>query len=153
MSTKQPTRPFAANKRQIMIAGYLVLCLAALAVFFARSGALPKAPALGRADPANTAQVSVGQAIYASRCAACHGASQQGAAAPELGATSQSWQLGDEWLFKVIGEGGLAVAPTGAASGMPAFGGQLSDDQIWAVIAFIKSERASEARAGQPNAP
>ena len=42
-------------------------------------------------------------------------------------------------------------APQGYASDMPAFGDRLSDDEIWAVLAFIKSRWTSrevhEARA------
>jgi mono/diheme cytochrome c family protein len=42
-------------------------------------------------------------------------------------------------LFGVVKEGGAAFAPPGFRSNMPAFGEALSDREIWAVLAYIKS--------------
>ncbi len=39
--------------------------------------------------------------------------------------------------------------PDGFKSTMPAFGGTLSDDEIWAVLAFIKSASPPEVQAAQ----
>jgi len=40
-------------------------------------------------------------------------------------------------------------APKGYASDMPAFGDQLSADQIWALLAFIKSHWSAKIQAWQ----
>ncbi|WP_316980019.1 c-type cytochrome [Shumkonia mesophila] len=45
--------------------------------------------------------------------------------------------------------GGAAIAPAEFKSGMPAFGEALSDEQIWAVLAFIKSTWPEPVRQRQ----
>ena len=40
-------------------------------------------------------------------------------------------------------------APPGYQSDMPAFGGMLSDEQIWAVLAYIKSSWPPDIRRTQ----
>jgi len=40
-------------------------------------------------------------------------------------------------------------APPGYQSDMPAFAGQLSDEEIWAVLAHVKSHWSQEARAAR----
>jgi mono/diheme cytochrome c family protein len=52
-------------------------------------------------------------------------------------------------LFAVTKEGLEKHAPLGYASDMPAFGGMLSDKQIWAVLAYIESTWPPEIRARQ----
>jgi len=59
----------------------------------------------------------------------------------------------DRWIFTTIKEGGQATAAPGTTSAMPAFGGGMSDEQIWAVIAFVKSTWPADVRAAQPQAP
>jgi mono/diheme cytochrome c family protein len=136
-----------------VIAGYLVLCLVVLAVFFARSAARSTLEPIGRAAPENAAQVAAGQGLYATRCAACHGANLEGASAVALGATGTTWQHDDRWIFTTVKAGGQATAAPGTTSTMPALGGSMSDEQIWAVIAYIKSTWPADLRAAPPQAP
>ena len=48
----------------------------------------------------------------------------------------------------VIG-GGAGMAPPGFNSAMPGFGGNLTDAEIWAVLAYIKSRWPKEVLARQ----
>ena len=100
----------------------------------------PSAPSAPAGD-----DVSRGAAAYASYCASCHGARGDGdgpvAAALDPrpakhsdGATMNA--LSDEYLFRVIKEGGPAV---GKSQLMGAWGGSLSDAQIRDVVAYIRS--------------
>ena len=77
-----------------------------------------------------TAPSPSGSAIYAADCAACHGADLQGVVGPALGSTGQTDDYSDAELLSVIRDG---------RNGMPSFAGQLSEIEIRAVIAFIRS--------------
>ena len=99
--------------------------------------------------------VAVGASLYAEQCASCHGARLEGAPnwrtrgadglypAPPHDETGHTWHHGDRLLFdytKLGGEGALAaLGVTDFESGMPGFGHVLGDEQIRAVLAFIKS--------------
>jgi len=106
-----------------------------------------------KADPADTAQVALGSKLYAGHCATCHGARLEGQPnwrqrlsndrmpAPPHDESGHTWHHTDEVLFGITKNGLVPgkYAPPGYESDMPAFGGKLSDDEIWAVLAFIKS--------------
>ncbi|MGX5659247.1 c-type cytochrome [Castellaniella ginsengisoli] len=114
-------------------------------------------------DPANQDLVVRGKAIYANACAACHGAELQGQPgwrerlangrlpAPPHDRTGHTWHHPDAVLFDLVKNGlvGGRTAPPGYESDMPAFGGTLSDEQIVAVLAYIKSTWPSDARRMQ----
>ena len=113
----------------------------------------------------NTAQVALGEKIYAQHCAACHGAKLEGQPnwrkklpngrmpAPPHDESGHTWHHTDEVLFGITKEGLVPgkYAPPGYQSDMPAFGGTLSDAEIRAVLAFIyshwKSRDVLNARA------
>jgi mono/diheme cytochrome c family protein len=109
-----------------------------------------------RANPRDAAKVSLGQKVYAQHCAACHGANLEGQAewrsrrpngrmpAPPHDESGHTWHHPDRALFAITKNG--LVPPYSLPnyeSDMPAFGGRLSDDEIWAVLAFIKSRWTS----------
>ena len=114
-----------------------------------------------RADPTNAAQVAMGRTIYAAQCASCHGAALEGQPhwrqrgpngrlpAPPHDPSGHTWHHPDDALFGITKNGIAAYAPPGYQSDMPAFGGTLSDDEIWAVLAYIKSTWPSEIRERQ----
>jgi mono/diheme cytochrome c family protein len=95
-------------------------------------------------------QVALGRDLYATHCASCHGGNLEGQPnwqaplpdgrmpAPPLDATGHAPHHGDPQLFRVVKEGMEAVSP-GRPSDMPAFAGVLSDDEIRAIIAFLKT--------------
>ncbi|MEM7044777.1 MAG: c-type cytochrome [Pseudomonadota bacterium] len=113
-------------------------------------------------DPQDAEQVAVGAALYAWNCARCHGQDMSGElgwvtketgltdedikeiadklddiapAHDESGSTSS---LDDAMLFRIIDEGPGKVRNM-EDTRMPGFRDRLSDDEIWSLIAFMKS--------------
>jgi mono/diheme cytochrome c family protein len=144
---RQATSRFLSQRA--LLIGFVAVALIALAVFFLRRGARPDLAGVARADPANVELVVAGENLYATRCAGCHGAAAAGATAPALNAAGTAWQHDDQWLFTTIKRGGQATAPPGATSAMPAFE-SLTDGQVWAVLAYIKSTWPTERQTAQP---
>ncbi len=104
-----------------------------------------------KADPSNSEQVALGEMVYQATCAECHGAALEGQPnwqsrlpdgtmpAPPHDENGHTWHHPDQQLFDYTKLGGAAVIPAPFKSAMPGFGESLSDDDIWAVLAFIKS--------------
>lgn len=103
----------------------------------------------------------LGQELYAENCASCHGADLEGQRpdwkrrlengrmpAPPHDAAGHTWHHSDPSLLLITREGIDAVVP-GYESDMPAFGDSLSDQEIRAVLAFIKSTWPERERAFQ----
>lgn len=105
------------------------------------------------ADPENAQQVARGKPVYDRHCASCHGAKLEGQPkwqdklptgrmpAPPHDASGHTWHHPDAVLFGITKDGlvpGKYASP-GYQSDMPGFGGVLSDEEIWAVLAYIKS--------------
>ncbi len=106
---------------------------------------------VGKANPSDAAQVALGAKVYAENCAACHGARLEGQPdwrrplangrmpAPPHDESGHTWHHTDEALFGMTKHGLVPnYAPKGYESDMPAFGEKLRDEEIWAVLAFIK---------------
>lgn len=105
-------------------------------------------------------QIELGRTLYAAHCASCHGAALEGERdwqtpkangrmpAPPHDAGGHTWHHSDQELFVITKHGMSAVVP-GHESDMPAFGGVLSDKEIAAVLAFIKSTWPERQRAYQ----
>jgi mono/diheme cytochrome c family protein len=104
-----------------------------------------------RADPRNEAKVALGAKVYRQHCAACHGGKLEGQTdwrarlpsgrlpAPPHDDSGHTWHHPDSVLFGITKHGLVPpYAPQGYQSDMPAFDGQLADDEIWAVLAYIK---------------
>lgn len=99
--------------------------------------------------------VAAGATLYAETCAACHGDNLEGQPdwqianedgtlpAPPHDQTGHTWHHGDALLFDYTKQGGQAAMAargvTGFTSAMPAFGETLTDQEIWNILAFIKS--------------
>lgn len=110
-----------------------------------------------RADPRDAAKFALGARVYAQACAACHGAKLEGQPnwrkrlasgrlpAPPHDDSGHTWHHADDVLFGITKNGLVPpYAPKGYESDMPAFGEKLSDEEIWAVLAYIKSHWSSE---------
>lgn len=120
----------------------------------------PPAPA-HYADAGSPALVLHGSRVYAERCGYCHGRRLQGQAlwqlkdafqgrrAPAHDATGHTWQHSDEDLFQMTKFGRFPSLPPRAVSYMPAFSKRLSDGDILAVLAYIKSRWPLGLRASQ----
>ncbi len=104
---------------------------AALVVAFVSAGAQDsraKNPYTG--DPSAIAE---GRALYLKTgCQACHGPNGEGATGPDL--TDDVWVYlpTDATLFNAITNGRRGTL-------MPPWGGQLTPDEIWKIIAWIRS--------------
>nr|WP_281262123.1 cytochrome c [Pseudoroseomonas aestuarii] len=102
-------------------------------------------------NPGNPEQVALGRRIYSEQCAQCHGVNLEGQPnwrsrgpdgrlpAPPHDASGHTWHHPDAMLFRITRDGTSAVVGGGYESDMPGFGGVLSDTEIRAVLAFIKS--------------
>jgi mono/diheme cytochrome c family protein len=87
----------------------------------------------------------------AANCASCHGAELEGQPdwrrrlpngrmpAPPHDESGHTWHHPDDVLFGITKYGIARYAPPGYESDMPAFAGKLSDDEIWTVLAYLKS--------------
>ena len=110
---------------------------------------VPTAGAL--ADEAAPETLLLGQSLYAKNCASCHGAKLEGQPdwkrrlptgrmpAPPHDASGHTWHHADSELFRLTKEGVAAVVGGGYQSDMRAFAGVLGDDEIGAILAYIKS--------------
>jgi len=117
--------------------------------------------AVPRIDPDDKAQVAQGHGFYTAQCARCHGANLEGQPnwrerqangrlpAPPHDASGHTWHHPDSALFGITKHGLAPYAPAGYQSDMPAFDGKLSDDQIAAVLAYIKSTWPPDIRERQ----
>jgi len=116
----------------------------------------------GVADPTDERQVALGRRLYSENCAACHGAKLEGQPnwrirkpdgrlpAPPHDENGHTWHHPDAHLFRITRDGLLPpLAPDGYKSDMLPFGNILSDAEIWAVLAFIKSTWPAKIRARQ----
>jgi mono/diheme cytochrome c family protein len=148
---KQPATPRRLLSQRNLVISFVVVCALALLVFFIRSGSRSATAPMDHADVANAAFVAQGKQIYATRCAGCHGADLKGEQgwpqprpngslpASPLDQSGTTRQRDDVWIFTTIKQGGQVTAAPGSTSSMPAFGGGLTDTQIWAVVSYIKS--------------
>jgi mono/diheme cytochrome c family protein len=111
--------------------------------------------ACGEPKP-QTADLALGEKLYAQHCAACHGAKLEGQPdwrrrmpngrmpAPPHDESGHTWHHTDSVLFGIT-KNGLTppYAPPNYESDMPAFAGKLSDEEIRAVLAYIESHWTS----------
>jgi mono/diheme cytochrome c family protein len=101
-----------------------------------------------------------GQKVYAAQCAACHGQRLEGQPnwrergadgrlpAPPHDASGHTWHHPDEMLFRITKYGVAKAANLkNYESAMPAYEDRLSDEEIVAVLSWIKSTWPTEIRA------
>ena len=101
-------------------------------------GALAAGPLLLAQAPAPKKDVAK---VWTDVCASCHGPNMQGAQAPSM--------LDDTWVSGSGDDTALAATIKNGRvpTGMPAFGGLLSDEEIRAMVFFI---RGTAPRIGSP---
>ncbi len=106
--------------------------------------------AVSASDPTMTA----GGAIYADECSACHGMDGKGVPYlfPSLAGSPNVRSVDPVSLTRVLIEGARSVAtanePTGP--GMPSFAWKLSDDQVAAVLTYIRNSWGASASPVDP---
>ncbi|HYD94965.1 MAG TPA: cytochrome c [Noviherbaspirillum sp.] len=124
-----------------------------------------QAPDTAYIDPADKELVSRGKPVYAQHCAACHGANLEGQPewrkrrangrlpAPPHDETGHTWHHPDRVLVDIVKHGLVPgkTAPDGYQSDMPGYAAALSDLEINAVLAYIKSRWPAEVLEMQKN--
>jgi mono/diheme cytochrome c family protein len=110
-------------------------------------------------DPGDRDKVALGAQVYAANCASCHGANLEGQPnwrqrnadgrlpAPPHDVSGHTWHHPDAQLFALTKQGPAALAGGGYQSDMPGYAGVLSDEEIWAVLSYIKSRWPREVQA------
>ena len=141
--------------------GARILGALSLAVLGAVIASLAVLSARLRPGGDDRAVIAAGAEIYRAHCAACHGVNLEGQPkwrerlqngrlpAPPHDASGHTWHQPDAQLFGITKHGLAPFAPPGYQSDMPAFDGVLSDDQIAAVLAYIKSTWPPDIRERQ----
>jgi mono/diheme cytochrome c family protein len=104
--------------------------------------------------------VASGETVYAQHCAECHGEKLEGEAdwksrnvdgsfrAPPHDDSGHTWHHSDRVLREAVLQGGTRLGNLGT-SNMPAYAGVLSDDEVEAVLTYIKSTWPEDVRAIQ----
>lgn len=117
------------------------------------------APAENVLKPSDPQVVALGQAIYADNCATCHGKDLEGQPnwrspgsdgrlpAPPHDETGHTWHHDGDTLFRLTKYGtGALIGDPDYESNMPIYEDVLDDDEIIAVLSYIKSTWPQEIR-------
>ena len=103
----------------------------------------------------------MGERLYQENCASCHGRNLEGQPewrsrlpngrlpAPPHDVSGHTWHHPDRLLFDIVKRGSAAIVGNGYESDMPGYGGVLTDDEITAIIDFIKSTWPDRVRTSQ----
>lgn len=150
------------RRNAVLLSAVAVASLAAITALAQRQGGDVRAQSVTfLGQPVTSEQVVLGQRVYAENCASCHGANLEGQPdwkrrlengrmpAPPHDESGHTWHHSDQDLFAITKLGVGGVVP-GYESDMLAFGEILSDEEITAVLAFIKStwpERQRDVQA------
>lgn len=113
-----------------------------------------------RLRPDDAAVATLGRQVHAAHCAACHGARLEGQPqwrergldgrlpAPPHDGGGRTWHRPDELLFRITKLGvARAVNPGDHVSAMPAYEDVLGDEEIVAVLSWIKAQWPPDIRA------
>lgn len=110
------------------------------------------AVACGDGDTADPEVLARGERLYAASCIQCHGGPTGGHISdipPPHNAEGHTWHHADCDLVDIVLDG---LPPRAGASGgdiMPAFRGRLSEDDVEAILAYIKTWWTDEQRRSQ----
>ena len=103
----------------------------------------------------DVAVVDLGQVVYAENCASCHGVALEGQAnwrqrdadgylpAPPHDETGHTWHHPDTYLFLMTKYGIEEMIGKTYPNNMPAYKDKLMDEEILAVLSYIKSTWSS----------
>lgn len=141
--------PYSYTMRFLLIS-LILLLTACQATAESSSGgtgdtAVPTIPTLAPAE------IRLGQTVYTQQCASCHGVNLEGQPdwklpnedgsfrAPPHDASGHTWHHGDQTLLDAVRLGGARLQPLNVVSAMPAYGELLSEEEMTAVLVYIKS--------------
>lgn len=135
-------RIFSSRGMQTKAAGKIVsITAAALMMSFVLAAWPPTGTLSAAASPAGTGvknpfagkpeAIKEGEKIFDAKCADCHGGDAMGQSGPDL--TDDKWIYGgsDAEVFETV--------TNGRKGGMPSWKSELGKDDIWKVIAYIRS--------------
>jgi cytochrome c oxidase cbb3-type subunit III len=92
--------------------------------------AVPTPPATGPYET-NAYAIAEGKRLYTQfNCVGCH-ANGGGGMGPPL--------MDDKWIYGSEPANIFATIVEGRPNGMPAFGGKLANDQVWQLVAYVRS--------------
>ena len=130
-------------------------------IMAAFSLALVMPTATASAEDSAQQELEVGARVYAENCAGCHGANLEGQPnwrqrnaqgrlpAPPHDARGHTWHHDDATLFGITKLGTAEFTGLPIESDMLGFKDILSDEEIWAVLAYIKSRWPARVRRQQ----
>jgi len=138
------------TRRLILTGAFITLCLGVAGVYLSSS------PANARIPYTDVSQIADGQRVYQQYCASCHGANLEGEPnwqrrdaagmlpAPPHDPSGHTWHHPDTMLFEFVKYGPKHFAGADYATKMPPYEDVLTDSDIWAVLAYIKSTWPNE---------
>ncbi len=151
---KQPTKGQAGG-RTVGIAIIVLLIVGVFALTLLRNANRQAA------DGQATDEIAIGKRVYAQQCASCHGINLEGQPnwqaelpgggrlAPPHDLTGHTWHHPDQQLFDITKYGGQKFSAPDYKNYMPAYAERMSDAEIWAVLAYIKSTWPPNIREAQ----
>jgi cytochrome c oxidase cbb3-type subunit III len=93
----------------------------------------------------NAFAISEGQRLFEwFNCAGCH-AHGGGAMGPAL--------MDDKWIYGKAPEQIFSTIVQGRPNGMPAFGGRIPTQQVWQLVAYVRSLSGELPKAASPSRP
>jgi mono/diheme cytochrome c family protein len=120
-------------------------------------------PSTGEAEPTNEGQrvpsgdaalAARGENLYGQHCATCHGQQGTGVGGAFPPLTGAEWVTGDEdTAIRILLhglQGRIGVNDRTYNNVMPAFGRRLSDDEVAALLSYVRSAWGNEAEAVSP---
>ncbi len=163
--SKQARKKALENKKKrqrlmwgIGMLGVLLILIAAVVSL----SSVPSSVASYEIDPSDTASVALGQQVYATNCASCHGENLEGEEnwresdpnglikAPPHDETGHTWHHSNEYLIEATNKGGARLAGANVGiSPMPAYEDILSSEEVAAVLAYIQSSWPEDIRVAQ----
>ena len=85
-----------------------------------------------------------GKRLYAAyNCAGCHGMNGGGAIGPPL--------IDDKWIYGSAPDQIYATISQGRPDGMPSFGGHIPSQQIWQLVAYVRSMSGQNPVDAEPS--
>ncbi|WP_205342387.1 c-type cytochrome [Denitrificimonas caeni] len=149
----------SVKKTAVIISALGVLLLGASVLIYGSS----QRSQLSYINPSDKQLVASGKHLYAKNCASCHGAKLEGQPdwrirksngrlpAPPHDQSGHTWHHADAVLIDITKNGLVpgVTAPDGYVSDMPAYNQLLSNHDIRAVLAYIKSSWPQHVLATQ----
>jgi len=87
--------------------------------------------------------VGEGKRLYSAfNCAPCHGVNGGGAIGPAL--------IDDKWIYGAKPDQIYATISQGRPDGMPSFGGHVPTQQIWQLVAYVRSLSGLTPKSARP---